>query len=84
MTFGEDTNNNNVPDANEGTVTLTYNANGGEGSAPAAQSANKWTAVTVTPATGDSFDPMFWTGMMLLALGAAAYVTLASKKSKKH
>lgn len=44
----------------------------------------KWTAVTVTPATGDSFDPMFWTGMMLLALGAAAYVALASKKSKKH
>ena len=44
----------------------------------------KWTAVTVTPATGDSFDPMFWTGMMLLALGAAACVTLASKKSKKH
>lgn len=44
----------------------------------------KWTAVTVTPATGDSFDPMFWIGMMLLALGAAACVTLASKKSKKH
>ena len=51
VTFGEDTNNNNVPDANEGTVTLTYNANGGEGSAPAAQSANKWTAVTVAENT---------------------------------
>ena len=41
-------------------------------------------ADTKTPATGDSFDPVFWTGMMLLALGAAACVTLASKKSKKH
>ena len=51
MTFGEDTNNNNVPDANEGTVTLTYDANSGEGSAPAPQSAKKWTAVTVAENT---------------------------------
>ena len=39
VTFGEDTNNNNVPRRQRGTVTLTYNANGGEGSAPADQSA---------------------------------------------
>ena len=51
VTFGEDTNNNNVPDANEGTVTLTYNANGGEGSAPAGQSADKWSTVTVAENT---------------------------------
>ena len=51
VTFGEDTNNNNVPDANEGTVTLTYNANGGEGSAPADQSADKWSTVTVAENT---------------------------------
>ena len=51
VTFGEDTNNNNVPDANEGTVTLTYDANSGEGSAPAPQSAKKWTAVTVAENT---------------------------------
>ena len=51
VTFGEDTNNNNVPDANEGTVTLTYNANGGEGSAPAGQSSDKWSTVTVAENT---------------------------------
>ena len=51
VTFGADADSDNVPDANEGTVTLTYNANGGEGSAPDAQSANKWTAVTVAKNT---------------------------------
>ena len=51
VTFGADDDSNNVPDANEGTVTLTYDANGGEGSAPDAQSANKWSTVTVAENT---------------------------------
>ena len=51
VTFGADADSDNVPDANEGTVTLTYNANGGEGSAPADQSADKWSTVTVAENT---------------------------------
>jgi len=51
VTFGADADGDNVPDANEGTVTLTYNANGGEGSAPADQSADKWSTVTVAENT---------------------------------
>lgn len=36
------------------------------------------------PATGDSFDPMAWTGILLFALAAAAYAAMAVKKSKRH
>ena len=51
VTFGADADGDNVPDTNKGTVTLTYNANGGEGSAPADQSADKWSTVTVAENT---------------------------------
>lgn len=47
VTFGADSDMNGIPDANEGQVALTYDANGGSGDAPAEQLLNKWSRVTV-------------------------------------
>lgn len=37
-----------------------------------------------TPATGDPFDPVVWTGMMFFALAAAAYAAMNVKRSKNR